>query len=154
MILAGTLFAAGCGEDPPAAPDLPASHAYELETIRQGDCCYDGNEPEGSEARLLMVRDDGEWTELWNRLRACDWPGPPAAPEVDFDEHMVVTVVDRVELYASRLRIDSVRQEGEDLVVRATREIGDGWPVLSQPHHAVLVRRAPARHEELRLEDE
>jgi hypothetical protein len=85
MLTAATLlFAAGCGAG--RAVDAPAAGApIPYETVL--DETHSGLD----EALSEVVRDEGSWAALWDRIHRGVSPRPPQPP-VDFSRHMLIAV--------------------------------------------------------------
>ncbi|MPY90966.1 MAG: VWA domain-containing protein [Luteitalea sp.] len=66
-----------------------------------------------SEAEQVVIRSQAEWARLWQSL-----PTEKAMPEVDFEQEMLVAVfLGRRSTGGYSVRVESVRREGEGIVV-------------------------------------
>lgn len=93
--------------------------------------------------QLFVIRSQGEWEEFWGRHSTIAVPRP-TPPAVDFDQQMVIAVVDQRQPSGGySLEITRIVQAGDRLQVYATRRApGSGCAttaVLTQPYHWVLL---------------
>lgn len=154
ILLAWTAAAAACanGQPPPPSPGNPASEerpagepaapeSLAFEPLHQD--FYSGLE----DRRRAVLRTEAEWRELWNEIAGRQVP-PPEPLEVDFELRMVI-----VAAMGSRptgghaIAIESVRAEGDRIVVGVVETSPGAGCMTTQaftaPVVAVTVEKRP-----------
>ena len=142
LLTLGGLLLAACEDGGSSSGTTPTTAAVEdgmlaFETIEQGD----QSGIQDSAAVLEVARTQEEWQDLWSRHRAGRRP-ETEPPPVDFDERMVVAVIDGQQPTGGHtLYVTGIEVVGERLVVRVERSVpGEACvvaSVLTWPFHIV-----------------
>ncbi len=133
-----------CGGDEVVGPRPPVNIPFV--TILEGG--YWGcAECDSSVAAVFLIENRESWRVFWESAsRDIAASAPP--PAVDFENWVVLALLDEAEPRASWILIDSVRREQDRIVVRATRRMGCFDAFLPTPpfraFHIVRIHRRVA----------
>ena len=136
-----SLVAVACTDEEAGAGRTPTPEVRQLEseTLVMGD----QSGIELGDPQVFKIDSPDAWQELWARHNRVTQPSPQL-PGVAFEREMVIAVVDRQQPSGGySLEIRSVRAEGRQIKVSATRrEPGPGCittSVITQPFHFVTL---------------
>ncbi len=129
------LFAFAAWDEPaPGKGRMKGVRSIPFTTIDAG--LYSGINTRGG----LVVRNDGEWIDLWSRHTKDQIPAPPP-PNIDFQSQMVVCVFAGTKPSGGyAVRITRVISDGQRLIAYAEESTSPGaftTMALTQPYHIV-----------------
>jgi hypothetical protein len=118
-------------------PGQPSESDLGFETISKGVFCGYTHEA------YLVVRNENEWVNLWNKVKSVQATEPP---EVDFSSYMVIAVfMGQKPTGGHSIEIVKVVEGAGKVTVNVVKNYpppGTAVPqVLTQPYHIVKVRR-------------
>ncbi len=104
------------------------------------------------DSMFVVIRDQGDWDQLWEYVLAdgrrypgdgCPAEGEPPQVSVDFDDKMVILIVEARPSSGYTIRIDQVVATGEGWTVEATRTTPccGVFPSFTFPHHVIATEQ-------------
>lgn len=131
LALLGSLVLYGCGGGG-APPGTPAPENPML-PLAAGAVLYYDDRGGISDSVRIVVRDEAQWAEAWQRATSRR-SEPPPRPSVDFQDHMVLVVGagrmtpgDRIQVDSAGVRTERTTEDEEEVVeviVRTVRGCG------------------------------
>lgn len=144
-VLVSLLVLAACGGGEPPEPPAPQNPMLPL----PADALLYYDDRGGiTESVRLVVMDEAEWTDAWDRATSRR-AEPPPRPQVNFDTHMVLVAAagrmspgDRIQVDSAGVRTERTTEDEEEVFEVVVRTV-EGCGQLASDIHPITIVRLP-----------